>query len=94
MVNRICLELHDDHSVHVTENEILKSVVASNDRDQHLPFLRVCSKGNHCLELRRDGNIGSLHLGISTKDFVKVNVGVSICSNVTIKTVLKVFKDC
>ena len=84
MVHRVCLILHDDCSVHVTEDQILKRVVTSDDRDQHLPFLRECSKGDHCLELRRDSNIGSLHACISTKDFVKVNLGVGIHSDAPI----------
>jgi hypothetical protein len=46
------------------------------------------------LELRRDGNISGLYICIGTKDFVKVDLRVSIHSDATIKTVLEVFKDC
>jgi len=72
IANRVCLELHDNYSAHVTKFKVIKVCVASNDRDEHLPFLRKSSKGNHHLELRGDGNIGSFHMGISTIDFVKV----------------------
>jgi hypothetical protein len=43
MANRVRLELHNNHSAHVAELKILKVVVTSDDRDEHLPFLRECS---------------------------------------------------
>jgi hypothetical protein len=42
MVNRVCLELHDNCSAHITELKILKVIVASDNRDKHLPFLGEC----------------------------------------------------
>jgi hypothetical protein len=41
--NRVRLELRNNRSAHVAELKILKVVVASDDRDEHLPFLRECS---------------------------------------------------
>jgi hypothetical protein len=58
----------------VTEIKVLKVYVTSDDRDKHLPFLKECSKGNHHLELVRNGYICCQHLGISTKSFIEVNV--------------------
>jgi hypothetical protein len=55
MVHRVCLVLYDNCSVHVAEDQILKRVVTSDNRDHHLPFLRECSKGNHCVTTK-DGN--------------------------------------
>jgi hypothetical protein len=43
MANRVCLELCDNCSVHIAQLKILKVVVASDDRDEHLSFLRECS---------------------------------------------------
>jgi hypothetical protein len=93
MANRVCLELRNNCSAHIAELKILKVIVTSDNRDEHLPFLRECSQGNHHLELRGDCNTCSLHATIGHKGFVEVDVGVSIKRHATIEAVFEVFKD-
>ena len=44
--------------------------------------------------MKNGGKIVTLHVCISTEDFVEVDLGVRICSDATVETVLEVFKDC
>jgi hypothetical protein len=94
MADRIRLILCYHSGVHFAEVEVNHLNVASDDGDEHLPFLRECSQGNHGLELRRDFNICSLHTRKHTKHLIEVDVGVSYCRYACSEAVLKVFKDC
>jgi hypothetical protein len=93
MVNRVCLELRDNRSVHVAEFKVLKVIVTSDDSDEHLPSLRECSQGDHHLELRGDCNAHSLHAAVGHKGLVKVGVRVSSKRDATIEAVFEVFED-
>jgi hypothetical protein len=93
MVNRVHLELRNNCSAHIAKLKILKVIVASDDRDEHLPFLRECGQGDHRLELRGDCNTCSLYVAVGCKGLVKVGVEVSIKRNATIEAVFEVFED-
>jgi hypothetical protein len=94
VADRICLKLCDNSVAHFHQAQVRHLIVASDDRDEHLPFLWECSKGDHCLELMGNLYICSGHPGKSHKHLVEINIWIGSERNPSIQTVLEVFKDC
>ncbi len=86
--------LSKDSGANIRKGEIFKVYVSSDNGGKHLPFLRESGEGNHRLELVRNFYLGSVHVPIGSKDFVKVDGRVVVNAYVCAKALLKVSKDC
>jgi len=94
MADCICLKLSYDGGAHFAKVKVGHLNVASDDGDEHLPFVRECSQGNHGLELRRDFDICSFHPSEHAKHLIEIDVGVGGGANARSEALLEVPKDC
>src|SRR6266851_5221772 len=76
MAHTFRLILSSDSSVDIGKFKVLEFSVSCDNRDEHLPFLRESSEGNHCLKLRRDGDFSRAHVPKGSIEPVKVLSGV------------------